>query len=453
MPARPDARAGTLPSGRGISSTDFAAAIAPYLPDARPVAVAVSGGGDSLALLRLLHIWTQARGAELTALTVDHGLRDASAVEAEQVATWCAALGVRHVGLRWAQGQAQRGLTRSPQADARTARYDLMTGWCRAHGIDTLCLAHHADDQVETFLMRLARGSGVDGLAAMAATTVRDGVTLLRPLLAFPKAAVLDTCRAFGQDWIEDPSNANTAATRVRFRQARDLLAAEGLTTERLLATVGHMQRARGALESMVTELLTQACVWDAFGAARLDAVRLLAAPEEVALRALAQVLMAAAGAEFGPRFDALGGLYRRLARGPWRDATLHGCQVQREGEAIVVLREASAITDVQMLAPGGEVRWDGRFMLRSPASAPCTFRVSAMTAAGWGALKRESGLRVSPALRAGLPLLSDERGPAAVPSVDFLRDDLRLGLGKHAIQCVFVFRRAVADLPPFAGM
>lgn len=453
MTARLDTRAAISQTGGRVSDADFAAAIAPYLPDARPIAVAVSGGGDSLALLHLMRTWAQARGADVTALTVDHGLRDASAGEAEQVAAWCAGLGVRHATLRWTEGHTLRGLARSPQAAARTARYDLMTGWCRERGIDTLCLAHHADDQVETFLMRLARGSGVDGLAAMAPTTARDGVTLLRPLLSFPKAALLETCRARGQPWIEDPSNANAAATRVRFRQARELLAAEGLTTERLLATVGHMQRARGALETMVAALLTEGCVWDAFGVARLDAARMLAAPEEVALRALAQVLIAASGAEFGPRFEALSGLYGRFARGPWRDATLHGCHIQRDGGEIVVSREAAAIADVKVLAPGESVRWDGRFMLSSPATAPCSFRVSAMTAAAWAALKKDDGMRLSPALRAGLPLLCDEEGPAGAPIVEFLREDVRLALGDHNIQCVFAPRRAVADLPPFPGM
>ena len=123
----------------------------------------------------------------------------ASAGEAVHVAAWCASLGVRHVTLRWSEGKALRGQDRSPQADARQARYDLMTAWCREEGIDTLCLAHHADDQAETFLMRLARGSGVDGLAAIAPSTARDGVRLLRPLLGFPKAALLATCRAFDQ--------------------------------------------------------------------------------------------------------------------------------------------------------------------------------------------------------------------------------------------------------------
>jgi tRNA(Ile)-lysidine synthase len=239
----------------------------------------------------------------------------------------------------------------------------------------------------------------------------------------------------------------------VRFRQARDLLAAEGLTTERLLATVGHMQRARGALETMVAALLADACVWDRYGAARLDTERFLDAPEEVALRALAQVLIIASGAEFGPRFDALTGLYARLARGPWRDATLHGCQIQRDGAAIVVCREAAAITDEQHLSPGETIRWDGRFTISSPAETPYTFRVTAMTAAAWSVLKKNDSPRLSRALRAGLPLLCDAHGPAIVPSVEFLRDDVRLALAGHNIRCVFVTRRAVADLPPFPRM
>src|SRR5690606_25207264 len=152
------------------------------------------------------------------------------------------------------------------------------------NGAGHLFLAHHADDQVETFLLRLARGSGVDGLAAMAPSSVRDGVIIARPLLAFPKAGLEATCRAAGQGWIEDPSNASEASGRVRFRKARALLESEGLTRERLLATVAHMQRSRAALEHMVSDLLAAICARDDAGAARLAVAPLVGAPEEIAL-------------------------------------------------------------------------------------------------------------------------------------------------------------------------
>ena len=210
----------TATDAAAIDRAAFAEAMAAFpLVDRRGIAIAVSGGSDSMALLLLLREWCANRHVTLTALTVDHCLRDASGTEAAQVTAWCATLGVTHVVLPWAMGASQRGLSRSPQAAARTARYDLLSGWCRANGYASLCVAHHADDQIETFFLRLARGSGVDGLAAMAPNSRRAGIDILRPLLSFRKDALEATCVAAGQGWVEDPSNGSRKSTRVRFRQ------------------------------------------------------------------------------------------------------------------------------------------------------------------------------------------------------------------------------------------
>ena len=228
----------------------FARVMAPFaIAAGARIAVAVSGGADSMALTRLLSAWAGAHGVNLAAVTVDHRLRAEAAAEARQVAGWLEPLGIAHTTLIWEQG-AQEAKGRSLQKAARDARYGLMAAWCAAEGRSHLFLAHHADDQVETFLIRLTRGSGVSGLAAMMpATTLGTAggsVVLARPLLGFAKADLLAVCRTLNQPWIEDPSNTNTASARVRFRQAARLLEEEGLTRGRLLETVGHMQRARG---------------------------------------------------------------------------------------------------------------------------------------------------------------------------------------------------------------
>jgi tRNA(Ile)-lysidine synthase len=451
MTARPDA-------GAGLHVTDaaFAAAMAPFRCDGAAMAVAVSGGPDSMALLRLLHAWSIARGIDLHAVTVDHRLRAAAAVEAAQVASWCEALAIPHVTLAWEEGPAYRAAGRSPQAAARAARYGLMTAWCRSRDIPFLCLAHHADDQAETFLMRLARGSGVDGLAAMAPASMRDGVTLLRPLLDLPKEALIATCRARGQAWIDDPSNENPASARVRFRQARALLATEGFTTARLLAAVRHLRRARDAIDAAVSALMAEACAWDAYGVARMAIAPLREAPAEIGLRALARILVCASGAEHGPRFDSLASLYARLLAGPWRDATLHGCRLVRHDDDgaphLTVMREARAIGAVAELAPGRRLLWDGRFVLAASASAPGPFRVGPMTAAAWTALA-DPAVRVPATVRASLPLLSDATGPAIIPIPGFVRADGTLSVAAETISCTFAPPRHVTDLPPFAEM
>jgi tRNA(Ile)-lysidine synthase len=195
-----------------LTPAAFAAVLAPLWPKgAGAAAVAVSGGADSLALTLLMRDWAAAHGVALTALTVDHGLRPESTAEARQVGAWLAARGISHQVLAWDGDKP----TANIQATARQARYDLLTSWCRARGAPVLLLGHHADDQIETFLLRLGRGSGLRGLSAMRAIEKRNDIMVLRPFLATPKQALLETLRTCGQPWLDDPSNFD-----MRFRRS-----------------------------------------------------------------------------------------------------------------------------------------------------------------------------------------------------------------------------------------
>jgi len=411
-------------------TAQFAAAMMPFrLPVAARVAVAVSGGADSMALVRLLADWAARHNVFVQGLTVDHRLREAAAAEAAQVGAWLARHDIPHETLVWDDGPHARTLSRSAQAAAREARYGLMTEWCLAHDCSHLFVAHHADDQVETFLLRLSRGSGVDGLAAMAPAVMRGGVTIARPLIAFAKDHLTAACRALEQPWIEDPSNQNPASTRVRFRQAQALLEREGLTRDRLLATVGHLQRARAALEHAVAALLSRG-TWDAFGTARLPVPDLLAAPEEIALRSLARVLTAAGGQEYGPRFESLERLYARLTAGPWRDATLHGCLIGREGDLLVVRREPVQITDEKTLTGTSSIVWDGRFKISLVVERSAgIFTLSRLASVGDRSQLCEAAramLAEIPArVQSGLPALYDASGLAALPHARYVRADI----------------------------
>lgn len=388
------------------------------------IAVAVSGGADSMALTRLLAAWAGEAGVDLAAVTVDHRLRAEAAAEARQVAEWLVPHGIRHMTLAWEDGPESS--TRSPQKAARDARYRLLADWCLQENRSHLFLAHHADDQAETFLIRLTRGSGVSGLAAMAPLTrLGGGILLARPLLAFTKADLADVCRGLGQPWLEDPSNENRAATRVRFRQAARLLEDEGLSRERLLDTVAHMQRARAALEQAALQLLATAAAWDQFGAVRVSSRAWAAAPEEIGLRALAHLLTAAGGQTYGPRFESLTRIASQMRKGPWRDSTLHGCFIARDADCFVIHREAAQIDHVAGAAPGKPVLWDGRFRVTLPAGITGgPFRIAAWT----GAEMREKLPDVPARLRASLPAVCDSLGLAAVPHAGYMRADLAHG-------------------------
>ncbi len=211
------------------------------------ILLAVSGGPDSMALMILAREWTKSRsrkGPKLSVATVDHGLRKEAHDEAALVASLAKSLRIPHTTLVWHGPKPKTGL----QEQARAARYDLLIAHARAIKADAIALAHHRDDQAETVLMRLASGSGLSGLAGMKRVSQRDGIFILRPFLGLSAAqlrAIVDTRDVA---YVDDPSNKNTKFTRVRLRQARTILDAEGLTDQRLQTFSERMARADDAL-------------------------------------------------------------------------------------------------------------------------------------------------------------------------------------------------------------
>jgi tRNA(Ile)-lysidine synthase len=211
--------------------------------------LAVSGGPDSIALMWLAARWRRAlkNGPALLAVTVDHGLRPESAREANDVKRLAGALGMPHRTLRWTGDKPTTGLP----AAARAARYELLTKAARAAGASHILTAHTRDDQAETVLMRMARGSGLSGLAAMTRQSDRDGVMLARPLLDVPKARLVATLQKAGIAFALDPTNSDPDFTRPRWRALAPALAAEGLHARALARLAGRLRRADQALELM----------------------------------------------------------------------------------------------------------------------------------------------------------------------------------------------------------
>lgn len=209
--------------------------------EGQAIALGVSGGADSLALLLILH---ELCGAQLVALTVDHGLRAASADEARAVGEMCAARGIVHHVLHWEGAKPQSNI----QAAARNARYALMQAFCAAHHIGWLATAHHADDQAETLWMRLQRGTGLAGLVGIRLVrALGGGVKLVRPLLNVRRAALAAYVADTGCVPIEDPSNQDPRYTRVASRAA--LAGLEGLDVAGLAVTAAHLAEAEEALQ------------------------------------------------------------------------------------------------------------------------------------------------------------------------------------------------------------
>ncbi len=375
-----------------LSQAEFAALMAPFAAaiGEGPVAVAVSGGADSLALALLAADWARQRGMALVALTVDHRLRVESAAEARQVRRWLAARGIDHRVLAWRGPKPTANL----QAGARAARYRLLADECRKRNCDHLLLAHQLEDQAETFLLRAGRGSGVDGLCAMAPAAEAGGLTLLRPLLAVPKARLEATLRAAGQGWIDDPSNRDPRFQRTAARAALGLLAPAGMVARRLADTARRMARVRAALDYHTAALAARAVTVDEGGFCRLDPAALLAEPEEIALRLLARLLMTVGGRALPPRLERLERLLAALREGKLaRGRTLHGCRVLPWRDGVLVCREASDIAGPLALAPGASQTWDGRFRVRLGPDAPRGLKVAALGAAPAALAKPLAGL------------------------------------------------------------
>ncbi len=419
-----------------LDEAGFARLMAPFAPfePAPRIAVAVSGGADSLALALLIQRWAKRRGGEAVALTVDHRLRPGSGAESRRVGTLLEPHGMAQRVLRWQAPKPAANL----QAAARAARYRLLGEWCRRRGILHLALAHQLDDQAETLLLRLARGSGLEGLSAMAPVVEMPELRLIRPLLEVPKARLEAYLRGRGLAWIEDPSNQDSGFARVRMRGVMPALAREGASSARLAAAARHLARARTAIEAAVARLAASAMALHPAGFARLDPAQLTAAPPEIALRCLARALMAVGGAVYTPRLERLERLYDSLCAGLDRGATLGGCRLLPRRDHLLLTREARSIGALK-LAPGESLLWDGRYEVSvARRSGGRRLGLAALGPRGWAeALAAAPGLRGSPIpapARLACPAFTDRQGLLAAPQIGFWRDEA----ARRAIKCRF---------------
>lgn len=296
------------------------------------VAVGVSGGPDSMALLWLLSLWAKKSGAKVAAFTVDHGLRAESSAEAQKVGDWVKDWPqVSHRILRWEGDKPQSRILE----EARAARYKLMKDAMAAENIHSLFIGHHRDDQAETFLIRLAKGSGLDGLAGMNELQALDGMTLVRPLLDISKDDLIAICNDNKILYVDDPTNKNEDYLRPRLRAAQSVLEEEGLTSKRLAVTARRLARARSALDDLSHDLFVMALLEQKDEGFLFDFKALHAAPEELVLRVLLRAMdQLRPDADYGPRLEKLENLMGRILKdNSFKGATLGGCLFAKNNE------------------------------------------------------------------------------------------------------------------------
>ncbi len=332
----------------------FAAAMTRLLAGSEPerLAVAVSGGSDSLALLGLACEWA-GDSCEIHALTVDHGLRPDAAEEAKIVTREAVRMGARHKILKW-EGWDGRG---NLQSEARNARYRLIEDYCLDNQIEAVLVAHTRDDQAETVLMRLARGSGVDGLAAIREGRFGQG-RVLRPVLNETRQDLRVWLSRQGMTWTEDPTNDDTRFDRVRARRILEHLDPLGLDAERLAETAAAMARAQEALRARAFDL-AQEIVIDHCGILIFDADALASIEEETRLRLVAHGLKCLSGEIYRPRLSSLTSTLEKALLG--HGGTLQGCRLIPSGRRLFLVRELKAVERLEC-PTGQNSAWDNRW-------------------------------------------------------------------------------------------
>jgi tRNA(Ile)-lysidine synthase len=408
------------------------------LADFDRLVLAVSGGADSMALLHLVADWAKRLPRplpEILVATVDHGLREGSADEARQVGRAARALGFNHVIK--SNDEPPKAIPFS-QSWARGLRYRLLCDVAclglQDGGKAAIVMAHHADDQAETVLMRLARGSGVDGLGAMRSRRdLAKGVFVLRPLLGVTKQRLIASLTERGADWIEDPSNENVRFERVRLRerlQTREML---GLTSDALGLVAHRAARASEALDAATSLVIdgSEAVEVNPRGFVTIDWPALMGQPAEIRLRVLARVLQAVGGR---PEPVSLASLEAITEQADWSapaGKTIAYCAIlgSKYGHLHIVREIGRSEPAAVAAEAGASLRWDGRFDLRVGDAAPVDATIRWLGLDGVAALQT-LGVTMPSVPRAAaavLPALWADAEILAVPGLGYRSELLQM--------------------------
>ena len=380
-----------------MTDDDLAALFKP-LETSRGIVLGVSGGADSTALMFLFARWARRhpRFADSHVATVDHGLRPEAVAEAELVARQANQLGLQHITLTWTGEKPSSDI----QNAARTARYKLLTDAAKAVDADTLVIAHTLEDQAETFLLALARGSGVYGLSGMPGERMLHGVRIVRPLLSLRKSQLMALLQAQNLPWSEDPSNRNDHYRRVKMRQATPLIEGLGLTSTTLAATATRLGRAASALDAYASRLITASTTCHVGGYLNLDPRQLIDEPEEVSLRTLARLLRAVSGADYNPRLERLERLLDEI-----RSATQSGTRLHRTLSGVIAHMPQVTRTratphlwlfaeagrdgfETKQLHPGQTIDWDNRVRITLSPDASESYSIRCLGASAKKAMR-----------------------------------------------------------------
>jgi len=361
-----------MPAGLTPDLGDPAALARLFAPAAaeKAIGLAISGGPDSLALMLLAQSWakTLANPPRLIVYSLDHRLRAEAADEVAMVMAAAAKLGLDARALAWAGDKPQTGI----QEAARQARYRLIGQAMAEDGASLLLTAHHRADQAETVLMRLAHGSGIEGLKGMTTLATIDRLRIFRPLLDVDPAQLAAIVTTAGLVAAHDPSNDDLAYERVRWRKRLPLLAEDGLDGAALTRFAARMAEADAALTQMAEAAFAEWVALDGFGAASVTRAALTALSPAVGRRVLARIVNIVGGRQRPRALTPIERLYDQVLAGELpRAATLLGAVIRLRGDLLVVSREPGrALPSERPLPPRAELIWDERFLITNISDA-----------------------------------------------------------------------------------
>lgn len=319
--------------------------------------IAVSGGSDSRALLELMALWAIRTDSTILVATVDHGLRAEANAEAQSVADVCQSKGLEHTTLRWENWDKRGNL----QAEARRARYRLLAQWSNDMNLAAIALGHTADDVAETFLMRLSRAAGVDGLARMQNRFLRSGVVFLRPILGAQRVNLRQFLSVRDISWIDDPSNQDIRFERVRMRQALASFESLGLSVAKISQSTENLEMAANALKFYAAQEAKRVVV-AVDDHIEIDFSAFKTLPEEIQRRLINAAISFVANPEFKPRSKSLMSVMAQLPI--QKTCTLAGCVLSLKNNVLSVFREFASVEAEVHCPPNGRIEWDGRWMI-----------------------------------------------------------------------------------------
>ncbi len=328
--------------------------------DCHTIGLAVSGGGDSIAMLTLAAEWAKGNKKEIKVVTVNHNLRTEAKEEAIFTRNFVKKLGYSHTILKWKRLSDKGNL----QAEASFARKKLISNWAKLNNIKTVLFAHTLDDQVETILMRFARGSGVDGLVGMKKNLSLNGLCWFRPLLNISRNDLRNFLKIKKIKWVEDPTNQDRKYLRVKARDVISQLQKFGIKTDLVINTSIRMENARTVLNDVAKEAFNKYVALKKWGDVEVNKEIFNSFREDTFLRILAGIIKGISGSVYRPRYKDLLHFTESILNKNFKARTLCGVLVRAINEKKIVFRREPSfpffVSDLQ----SKKLIWDGRWQV-----------------------------------------------------------------------------------------